>query len=207
MIAAILLEIEEEAAAERKGRPVLGVEKVLAQDPCQRPGKSKKSPAPMLFFAERPETRDAMTDDYKDFVDAYEIAAQHLIEAAEQGQRLDPRRHFPDGSFPPTVIEAILRSAGGFNPEAEFPGRSFPRPWPFVGGQLGPPPPDPPSRQLVYDQIDGKQTIVWRGEIPSVHVPRRLDLEIHGNATTTPTNYVLPEEVRPASRAPARDPP
>jgi hypothetical protein len=207
MIAAILLEIEEEAAVERKGRPVLGVEKVLAQDPCERLGKSKKSPAPMLFFAERPETRDAMSDDYKDFVDAYEIAAQHLIEAAEQGQRLDPRRHFPGGSFPPSVIEEILRTAGVFNPEAEFPARSFPRPWPFVGGQLGPPPPDPPSRQLVFDKIDGKQTIVWRGEIPSVHVPRRLHLEIHQDATTTPTNYDPPEEVPAACRDPARDPP
>jgi hypothetical protein len=161
----------------------------------------------MLFFAERPETRDAMRNDYEDFVDAYDIAAQHLIEAAEQGQRLDPRRHFPGGSFPPSVIEEILRTSGGFNTEAEFPGRSFPRPWPFVGGQLRPPPPDPPSRQLVFDKIAGKQTIVWRGDIPSVHVPRRLDLEIHQDATTTPTNNVPAEEVPAASRDPARDPP
>jgi hypothetical protein len=183
------------------------VEKILAQDPCLPLGKSKKSPAPMLFFAESSGTRDAMRDDYNDFVDAYEIAAQHLMEAAEQGQRLDPRRHFPDGSFPPSVIEEILRTAGGFNPEDEFPARSFPRPWPFVGGQLGPPPPDPPTRQLVFDKIDGKQTIVWRGEIPSVHVPRRLDLKIHQDVTTTPTNYVRHDEVPPACRDPARDPP
>ncbi|MCP4657191.1 MAG: hypothetical protein GY856_17420 [bacterium] len=148
-----------------------------------------------------------MRDDYNDFVDAYDIAAQHLIKAAEQGQRLDPRRHFPDGSFPPSVIEEILRTGGGFNTDAEFPRRSFPRPLPFVGDQLGPPPPDPPSRQLVFATIDGKETIVWRGEIPSIHVPRRLDLEIHQDATTTPTNNVPAEEVPPASRDPARDPP
>ena len=60
MIAAMLLEIEEEAAAEREGRPVLGVEKILAQDPCQRIGRSKKSPAPMLIFADRPEVSPAL---------------------------------------------------------------------------------------------------------------------------------------------------
>ncbi len=60
------LEIEEEAAAERDGRPVLGKEKILAQDPCQRLGTSKKSPAPMLIFADRPEVREAMSNDYKD---------------------------------------------------------------------------------------------------------------------------------------------
>ncbi len=129
----------------------------------------------MLFFAERPETLEAMRNDYKDFVDAYESAAQHLVEAAARGYRLDPRQHFPDGSF--AVIEEILSTARGFNPEAEFPRRSFPRPWPFVGGQLVPPPPDPPNRHLVFAAIDGKETIVWRGEIPSVHLPRRLDLD------------------------------
>ncbi len=205
MVAEILLEIEEEAAAERK-RPVLGVEQILAQNPCQRLGKPKKSPAPMLFFAVRPETRDAMKNDHKDFEDVYEIAARHLIEAAEQGYRLDPRRHFPAGSFPPPVIEEILSAAGGFNPESEFPSRSFPRPWPFVGGELRPRPPDPPSRQLVYAEVDGKQTIVWRGDIPTVHVPRMLDSDLHGMTTTLSTK-VSPGEVQPASRDPARDPP
>jgi hypothetical protein len=193
--------------AKRDGCPVLGVEKVLAQDPCQRLGKSKKSPAPMLFFAERREVRDAMRNDYKDFEDAYEIGVQRLIEAAAQGYRLDSRRHLPDGSFPPSVIEEILSTAGGFNPEAEFPRRSFPRPWPFVGGQLVPPPPDPPSRQLVFATIDGKETIVWRGEIPSVHVPHCLDLDLHEGLTTTLTPNASPKEVQSASRDPARDPP
>ncbi|MCP4659154.1 MAG: hypothetical protein GY856_27405 [bacterium] len=49
----------------------------------------------MLIFADRPEVRDAMRNDYKDFADAYEIGAQRLIEAAAQGYRLDPRRHLP----------------------------------------------------------------------------------------------------------------
>jgi hypothetical protein len=183
------------------------VEKILAQDPCQPLGKSKKSPAPMLIFADRPEVREAMRNDYNDFVDAYEIGSRRLLETAAQGYRLDPRRHLPAGSFAPSVIEEILRSAEGFNPEAEFPRRCFPRPWPFVGGQLVPPPPDPPTRQLVYEEIDGKPTIVWRGEIPTVHVPRRLDRDPREDVTTTPTTNRSPKEVQPASRDPARDPP
>ncbi len=116
-------------------------------------------------------------------------------------------RHFPAGSFPPSVIGEMLSTAGGFNPEAEFPRRSFPRPWPFIGGELVPPPPDPPTRLLVFGTIDGKETIVRRGEIPSVHVPRCLDSDLPGDLTTTRTTNVSPKEVQPASRDPARDPP
>ena len=112
-----------------------------------------------------------MKDTYNDFVDEYDLASGRLLDAALQGYRLDPLRYFPDGSFPPSVIDEILRSAAGFNPEAEFPQGSFPRPWPFVGGVLPPRPPDPPTRLLVYQEIDGQTTIVWRSEeIPTVQV-------------------------------------
>ncbi len=72
---------------------------------------------------------------------------------------------------------------------------------------MAPPPPDPPSRPLVYDTIDGKPTIVWRGEIPTVHVPRRLDPDPQEDLPTPPTSNISPKEVQPASRDPARDPP
>jgi len=98
-----------------------------------------------------------------------------MIEAAASGYRLDPGRCLPDGSFPPAVIESLLKVAGGFNPETVFPARCFPRAWPFVGGELPPPPPAPPSRQLVLRQVEEKLEIIWRGEIPTVHVPRRVD--------------------------------
>ncbi len=52
----------------------------------------------MLFFAERPEIREAQVNGYKDFVDEYELAADRLVKAASQGRRLDPVRHFPTGS-------------------------------------------------------------------------------------------------------------
>ncbi len=170
MIAEVLSEIEEEAAAKRGDRPVMGVEKILSEDARQRPLKTKKSPAPMLFFATRPEIRKAQVNDYKDFVDEYELAADRLIQAAIQGRRLDPLRHFPSGSFPPAVISELLKAARGFNPEEEFPRGSFPRPWPFIGGELRPAPPTPPTRRLIYKGL-GDPTIVWRGEIPTVRVP------------------------------------
>ncbi len=71
----------------------------LSQDPCDRPWKTKKSPAPMLFFAKRPEIRKADADKYKDFVDEYELAAAHLIEAAPRGRHLK-RGHLKRGAEP-----------------------------------------------------------------------------------------------------------
>ncbi len=89
------------------------------------------------------------------------------------------------GTLPPVVIAELLKASQGFNPEKEFPTGSFPRPWPFVGGHLGPAPPTPPTRQLIYEGLD-EPTIVSRGEVPTVHVP-----EAHAQP----------------SRRPARDPP
>ena len=175
MIADILWEIEQEAAAKWGDREVLGVERILSQDPCQPIGTSKKSPAPVLFFSTRPETREDMANGYKDFDDLYTSGSRRLIETAERGYRLDPCRYMPSGSFAPAVIEEILKAAVGFDPEAEFPKGSFPRAWPFVGGQLPLAPPPPPSRLLVIRRIGEKWTIIDRGTIPTVHVPRRAD--------------------------------
>ena len=209
MIAEIIWELEEEGAAGRGDREVLGVERILAQDPCQPVGRSKKSPAPMLFLADRPETLRKMRDDYKDFEDEHERGSQRLREAAERGYRLDPARHLPQGSVPPAVIELILKASRGFNPEAAFPARCFPSPWPFVGGQLAPAPPAPPSRRLVIRKIGGKPKIVWRGEIPTVRAPRRATAELQTDATTDSTlpTFSGVHEVQPTNRDPARDPP
>ncbi len=84
------------------------------------------------------------------------------------------------------MIESILKASQGFNPEAAFPPRCFPSPWPFVGGQLAPAPPPPPSRRLVIRKIGGKPKIVWRGEIPTVRVPRRVAEECQAGATIGP---------------------
>jgi hypothetical protein len=96
MIAEILLEIEEEAVARRGDRQVLGVARLFAQDSCKPLGtKSKKSPAPVLFFSKRPEIRRSMSDGYKDFRDEYMVGSRRLVEAAERGYRLDPGRCLP----------------------------------------------------------------------------------------------------------------
>ncbi len=105
------------------------------------------------------------------------------------------------------LIESILKASGGFNPEAAFPPRCFPRPWPFVGGQLPPAPPPPPNRSLVVHKIGDKWKIVWRGEVPTVRVPRRGAAEIQDDTTIEPTNFNGGKVVRPGSRDPARDPP
>jgi hypothetical protein len=206
MIVELLWEIEEEGAAKRKGRKVLGVEKVLAQDPCQPVGISKKSPASPLFFSKQPGVHQAMTHDYRDFEDHYVSGSARMVEAAERGYRLDPRRHLPDGSVPPAVVEAILQASAGFNPEAAFPQRSFPRAWPFFGGELPPPPPQPPTRRLVVHKVSETWKIVWRGEIPTVHFPRRADTGIP-DETVVPAHLGPMEETQCTYMDPARDPP
>lgn len=171
MVAEILAEIEEEAATQRGGRPARGADAVQAQDPCEQLHSTrKKSPAPMLFFSKQPEVRKAMGEDYKNFRAHFMEGSKQLLEAAEEGYWLDPKTMLPNGSFAPTVVESILYFKG-FNPEAAFPKGCFPRAWPFVGGELSPPPPTPPTRPLVFEEIAGELKIVHRGEIPTVRVP------------------------------------
>ena len=119
----------------------------------RRPKKTKKSPVPALFFAKDKGLRDGMINDYKDFVDERMLASERMLQAVRG-------KYHPLGG---------TEEGHQFNPEVEFPRGSFPRPWPFVGGRLLPAPPTPPTRELIYK---GK-TIVWRGEIPTIHVPSR----------------------------------
>ncbi len=213
MIAELLGEIEEEGAAERKGRKVLGVEKILSQDPCQplrsgtgAPAAGKKSPVPMLFFSKLPGVARGMADDYRDFLDEYMVGSARMIEAAERGYRLNPRRCLPARSFPPAVIESILQACAGFNPETAFPRGCFPRAWPFVGGELASPPPRPPTRDLVLEQVGEELKIVWRGEIPTVHVPRR-PVTVSSKETTAPDHAVPIQETQLVGGEAGRAPP
>ena len=81
------------------------------------------------------------------------------------GRIKPPTLGLPQGSSPPVAVSELLSV---FNPELEFPPRSFPRPWPFIGGTLPPPPPTPPTRRLVYqDEEKTVWVIVERGEIPT----------------------------------------
>ncbi len=210
MIAELIEEIEQEAAAKRGGRSVVGVEAILRQDPCTpivAGKKGKKSPAPMLFYSKRPELREGMASDYQDFLDEYLLGSARMVEAAERGYHLDPRLCLPTGSQPPMLADTILQLSG-FNPETAFPTRSFPRAWPYVGGELPPPPTSPPTRKLALLQVDDHWEVVGRGEIPTVHVPR-LDLDrfVKPSVKQPISIYPIPaQEIRHLPE-PARAPP
>jgi hypothetical protein len=90
-------EIEEEAAAERRrtGKPVLGVEAILAQDPQYRPAHLDRSPCP-LFLAASESMWRTLYEGYAWFVAAFRSAAEKL----RAGDRAAP---FPRGSFPPAL--------------------------------------------------------------------------------------------------------
>ncbi|MCP4657508.1 MAG: hypothetical protein GY856_19050 [bacterium] len=73
------------------GRKVLGVEKILAQNPCKPlgSGTGKKDPAPMLFFSMIPGVARAMANEYLDFEDHHRSGSARMIEAAKRGYLLD----------------------------------------------------------------------------------------------------------------------
>ena len=90
-------DIESEVAARRKrtGAKPLGVAAVLAQNPLQRPKKTKKSPAP-AFHAASKAVRLELRDAYAWFVAAYRAAAEKLRAGVRDVV-------FPRGSFPPAL--------------------------------------------------------------------------------------------------------
>jgi putative transposase len=96
-VAALVEGIESETAARRKrtGAKPLGVAAVLAQNPLQRPKKTKKSPAP-AFHAASKAVRLELRDAYVWFVAAYRAAAKKLRAGVRDVV-------FPAGSFPPPL--------------------------------------------------------------------------------------------------------
>lgn len=96
-VAAMVEDIESEAAARRKrtGAKPLGPAAILAQNPLQRPKKTKKSPAPAFHAASRAVRRE-LWDAYALFVAAYRAAAEKLRAGIRDVA-------FPIGSFPPAL--------------------------------------------------------------------------------------------------------
>ncbi len=94
-LSALVREIEETAAAERKKKGIepLGTEKVQAQKPDTRPEPLDKSPAPFIHAATK-RVRKALYNAYAAFVAVYR-------EAADKLKKGDPSAAFPPGSFPP----------------------------------------------------------------------------------------------------------
>lgn len=128
-------------------------------------------------FARRKEVREAQANQYIDFVDEYELAADRLIQAAHQGHQLDPSRHFPKGSFPRPGPSPSWGATSTTHPRrldsaADLQGADDPR-------------------------------IVWREEISTAHIPRSdLDgIPAPGNPAVSPEPPTQP------SGCLARDPP
>ncbi len=155
LIRRLVREVEEEAAAARGGKSVLGVERILKQDPLVHPtGKSpKKSPAPMLISASDPDEYHRIRGDFEEFLVDYRSASalSRVLSKSGGGLSLDPSKEviFPKGSFPQGC---------------------FPPALPFIGASPPPCPPTPPTRRLEYSE-NGKE-IVGRGPIPVIRVPR-----------------------------------
>jgi hypothetical protein len=89
------VEAEAAAAREATGARVLGVKKILAQDPLYRPKKLARSPAPLVHAATQA-ARKAFREAYSWFVAAFRDAAEKL----RKGDRSAP---FPAGCFPPAL--------------------------------------------------------------------------------------------------------
>ncbi len=102
-VADLVREIETEAAEKRGEKSVMGAQAILLQKPHHRPGETKKSPAPKLFYADTPESRRELEDGYSDFENQYETAKGLLLLSTAKPGPHNPARHFPFGSFPPAL--------------------------------------------------------------------------------------------------------
>jgi len=89
------IEIETDARHRAEGTQPLGVRGALRQDPHERPGQSKWSPAPMFHCASK-ETRNLLREAYASFCIGFR-------QAAKRWQRGDLNARFPDGAFPPPL--------------------------------------------------------------------------------------------------------
>jgi REP element-mobilizing transposase RayT len=90
LVAQVEAETRDERA--RSGRACVGQDRLLAQDPHQRPESSENSPAPFVHGSSD-EIRTAFRQAYAAFVDAFRAAAVRLL--------CIDSTDFPIGAFPP----------------------------------------------------------------------------------------------------------
>jgi len=96
-VTALVREIEDAAAQDRDG-PVLGVEKILNQDRFKAPSKRTKSSPRPRFHVSSPDVRDALWNELRIFQLKYGEAARALL----SGQ-LAAAWDFPRGCYPPAL--------------------------------------------------------------------------------------------------------
>lgn len=114
-VSALVEEIDCKAAALRRnhGKSSLGVPKILAANPKERPAQVDKSPKP-LFHARSPEVFRRMLSIWRDVIQRYrEVSAK--LRSGVQIVR------FPEGTFPPGLpfvsfsLETVQTSAGSIH--------------------------------------------------------------------------------------------
>jgi hypothetical protein len=88
--------------AEAGKSAVLGVRRILEQDPLAAPDETARSPAPLVHAASMT-VRDAFVATYRAFVDAFKLAAACL----RDGFAAD----FPEGAFPPPAPFVGMQTA------------------------------------------------------------------------------------------------
>jgi len=97
-VTALIREIEDDQARARDGRPVLGVEKILAQDRFKAPSKVTRSSPRPRFHVQSDAVRDTLWHEFRVFRLEYGEAARALL-SGELAAALD----FPKGSYPPAL--------------------------------------------------------------------------------------------------------
>ena len=95
LVGELITEIETRARAERNGKPVLGVEAVLAQDPLDKPLRTNISPRPLCHAASA-QLRESFRAASRAFVCAYRTVSALF----RQG---DLKVDFPPHCFRPTL--------------------------------------------------------------------------------------------------------
>jgi hypothetical protein len=95
MVAELLAAIEREAEIMRAGKPPIGRETILRQQPNEPPPAGKRSRAPAFHVATRA-ARDELRQAYRAFVKAFWRASERLRAG-------DRSALFPAGSFPPAL--------------------------------------------------------------------------------------------------------
>ena len=92
-VAKLICEIEAEARATRRGTPVLGARRILAQDPHDKPRAIRHSRRP-LCHASTAGRREAYAEKYRAFVGAY-ISASAAYRSGQLDVKLPPYSYRP----------------------------------------------------------------------------------------------------------------
>jgi putative transposase len=87
-----------------EGRSVLGVRRILAQNPFMRPRNSARAPAPTVFCKDR-ELKETYIEGFKALFGLYREAFDGYVKASRKGRRL--LVEWPPGTYPPSVSRPI----------------------------------------------------------------------------------------------------